>query len=129
MPSHYGNGNSKNSKNGVHTMTDGTVMSGSTHTKDSRVIRKGTAKKSPKKKDDKKDDDDFIGDLKEGALKKMLKIKDADAPLKIGELQKLLKEKEGESFMFRGKEIKKMTPLMRKRINTAITLIRLSKKK
>ena len=128
MPSHYGNGNSKNSKNGVHTMPDGTVMSGSTHSKESRVIRKGTAKKSPKKKDDKKDDDDFIGDLKEGALKKMLKIKDSDAPLKIGELQKLLKEKD-EPFMFRGKEIKKMTTLMKKRINTAITLIRMSKKK
>ena len=125
MPSHYGNGNS-NSKNGVHTMPDGTVMSGSKHTKDSRVIRKGTAKKAAPKK---KEDDNFTEDLKEGALKKMLKIKDGDAPLKIGELQKLLKEKEGSSFMFRGKEIKKMTPLMRKRINTAITLIRMSKKK
>lgn len=124
MPSHYGNGKS-NSKNGVHTMPDGTVMSGSTHSKDSRVIRKGTAKKAAPKKNE----DDFIGDLKEGGLKRMLKIKKDDAPLKIGELQKLLKEKEGEAFMFRGKEIKKMTPLMRKRINTAITLIRLSKKK
>jgi hypothetical protein len=122
MPSHYQNANSNSD---THKMPDGTVMSGSTHSKDSRIIRKGTAKKAASKK---KEDDNFTEDLKEGALKRMLKIKDGDAPLKIGELQKLLKEKEG-SFMFRGKEIKKMTPLMRKRINTAITLIRMSKKK
>jgi hypothetical protein len=123
MPKHYSNND--NSKNGVHTMPDGSIMSGSTHTKDSRIIRKGTAKKAEPKK---KEDDNFTEDLKEGALKRMLKIKDGDAPLKIGELQKLLKEKD-EPFNFRGKEIKKMTTLMKKRINTAITLIRMSKKK
>jgi hypothetical protein len=106
-------------------MPDGSIMSGSTHSKDSRVIRNGTVKKAAPKK---KEDDNFTEDLKEGALKRMLKIKDGDAPLKIGELQKLLKEKD-EPFNFRGKEIKKMTTLMKKRINTAITLIRMSKKK
>jgi hypothetical protein len=96
-------------------MPDGTVMSGKTHSKSSRVVKK-------------KEDDNFTEDLKEGALKRMLKIGKGSPPLKIGEFQKLLKEKD-EPFMFRGKEIKKMTPLMRKRINTAITLIRMSKKK
>lgn len=112
MPKHYSNNNNDN----THTMPDGTKMTGKTHSKSSKPVNK-------------KEDDDFIDELKEGALKKMLKIKKDDAPLKIGELQKLLKEKEGEPFTFRGKEIKKMTPLMRKRINTAITLIRISKKK
>jgi hypothetical protein len=108
MPKHYSNNDD------THTMPDGTKMTGKTHSKSSKPV--------------KKKEDDFIGDLKEGALKRMLKIKKDDAPLKIGELQKLLKEKD-EPFMFRGKEIKKMTPLMMKRINTAINLIRMGKKK
>lgn len=118
MPSHYGK---SASKSGTHTMPDGTVMTGSTHNKASKPVKK--PKNSPKKKDD------FIGDLKEGTLKRMLKIGKDGAPLKIGELQKLLKMPEDKPFMFRGKEIAKLTPLMKKRINTAITLIRLSKKK
>lgn len=120
MPQHYGN---SASKSGTHKMPDGTVMTGSTHSKSSKPVKKNSPKKSPKK------DDDFIDDLKEGTLKRMLKIPKDGAPLKIGELQKLLKNPEDKSFMFRGKEISKLTPLMKKRINTAITLIRLSKKK
>ena len=112
MPSHYG------SNSDTHKMPDGTVMSGKTHSKSSRVVKK----KSPKK------EDDFIGELKEGSLKRMLKMGKKSPPLKIGELQKLLKIKDGSSFMFRDNEIKKLTPLMRKRINTAITLIRINKK-
>ncbi len=77
----------------------------------------------------KNNDDDFIGDLKEGSLKRMLKIKKDDPPLKIGELQRILKTKEGSPFEFRGKQISKFTPLMKKRVSLAITLIRLSKKK
>lgn len=115
MPSHYGSGNSNSD---THKMSDGTVMSGKTHSKSSRVVKKNSPKKN---------DDDFIGELKEGSLKRMLKMGKGSPPLKIGELQKLLKEKD-EPFMFRGKEIKKMTELMRKRINTAITLIRINKK-
>ena len=117
MPSHYAK---SSSKSGTHKMPDGTIMSGKTHSKSSRPVKKN----SPKKKDD-----DFIGDLKEGSLKRMLKIGKEGAPLKIGELQKLLKMPEDKPFMFRGKEISKLTPLMKKRINTAITLIRVSKKK
>jgi hypothetical protein len=120
MPSHYAK---SSSKSGTHKMPDGTIMSGKTHSKSSRPVKKNSPKKSPKK------DDDFIGDLKEGSLKRMLKIGKEGAPLKISELQKLLKMPKDKSFMFRGKEISKLTPLMEKRINTAITLIRLSKKK
>tara|TARA_Y100000114_G_C11741580_1_gene319226 strand:- start:800 stop:1033 length:234 start_codon:yes stop_codon:yes gene_type:complete len=71
---------------------------------------------------------DFIGELKEGSLKRMLKMNKSSAPLKINELQTLLKVEDGKSTMFRGKDVK-VTPLMKKRLNTAITLIRLSKKK
>lgn len=88
-----------------------------------------TRGRPPAKKSPKKDNGDFIGDLKEGSLKSMLKIGKDGAPLKIGELQKLLKMPKDKSFMFRGKEISKLTPLMEKRINLAITLIRMSKKK
>tara|TARA_R100001163_G_C5052534_1_gene189175 strand:+ start:903 stop:1256 length:354 start_codon:yes stop_codon:yes gene_type:complete len=117
MPSHYGKSNSKSNS---HTMPDGTVMSGKTHSKDSKVISKS-----------KKEEEEGIpfDELKEGSLKRMLKIKKDDPKLKIGELQKILKTKEGESFMFRGNEIKKLTPLMKKRVTLAITLIRSSKKK
>ena len=76
----------------------------------------------------KKKPDDFIGELKEGSLKRMLKMNKSSPPLKIMELQTLLKVQDGNKTMFRGKEVN-MTPLMRKRVNTAITLIRLSKKK
>lgn len=117
MPSHYGSGNSNSN---THKMPDGTVMTGKTHSKSSKVVKN---KNSPKK-----NDDDFIGELKEGSLKRMLKMGKGSPPLKIGELQKLLKVKDGSSFMFRDKEIPKMTELMRKRINTAITLIRINKK-
>tara|TARA_R100000773_G_C4144082_1_gene69150 strand:- start:212 stop:445 length:234 start_codon:yes stop_codon:yes gene_type:complete len=71
---------------------------------------------------------DFIGELKEGSLKRMLKMNKSSEPLKIMELQNLLKVKDDTSTNFRGKSIR-MTPLMRKRVNTAITLIRLSRKK
>jgi hypothetical protein len=118
MPSHYGNSNSISNS---HTMPDGTVMSGKTHTKDSKPISK------PKKEEP--ESGIPFDELKEGSLKRMLKIKKDDPKLKIGELQKILKTKDGESFMFRGNEIKKLTPLMKKRVTLAITLIRSSKKK
>ena len=66
--------------------------------------------------------------MKEGALKKMLKVKDGDKKLGIMELIRALKADNGSMFKFRDVELK-MTPLMRKRMNTAITLMKLSKKK
>ena len=66
--------------------------------------------------------------LKEGALKKMLKVKEGDKKLNMMELIRALKADNGSMFKFRDVELK-MTPLMRKRINTAITLMKLSKQK
>ena len=76
-PSQYG---SSNHNSNTHKMPDGTVMTGKTHSKSSRVVKK---KKSPKK-----DDDDFIGDLKEGSLKRMLKIGKGSPPFNTQTLQK-----------------------------------------
>ena len=91
MPSHYGKSNSKSN---THTMPDGTVMSGKTHSKSSKVVSK------PKKKKEEEEGIPF-DELKEGSLKRMLKIKKDDPKLKIGELQKILKTKEGHAFTFR----------------------------
>ena len=65
--------------------------------------------------------------MKEGSLKRQLKIKKGDPPLKVSELNALLRIKDGESGMFRGRSVK-MTPLMRKRANLGKTLIKLPKK-
>ena len=65
--------------------------------------------------------------MKEGSFRKQLKLKDADPALKISEIRKLLKTEDGKETTFRGKKVK-MTPLMRKRGNLAITLIKLPKK-
>ncbi len=131
MPSHYGGSSMKRNspkakakKNvgkktpkGMHRMPDGSFMKGETHG--------GKRKNSPKSKDR-----NFIQkmDMKEGALKKMLKVKDGDKKLGIMELIRALKADNGSMFKFRDVELK-MTPLMRKRMNTAITLMKLSKKK
>jgi hypothetical protein len=67
-------------------------------------------------------------EMKEGSLKRMLKVKKDDKPLRIGELQKLSKVATGTSTSFRGNDIK-ITPLMKKRVVLAINLIRASKGK
>lgn len=107
----------KKTPKGMHRMPDGSFMKGETHG--------GKRKNSPKSKDR-----NFIQkmDMKEGALKKMLKVKDGDKKLGIMELIRALKADNGSMFKFRDVELK-MTPLMRKRMNTAITLMKLSKKK
>lgn len=84
-----------------------------------------TVKKTARKK--KVSEDEIpIDELKKGSLKRQLKIKKDDPPLKIRELQKLKKLENGETTEFRGKMIK-MTPLMKKRVNLGITLMRLPK--
>ena len=116
MPSHYGGSSMKRNspkakakKNvgkktpkGMHRMPDGSFMKGETHG--------GKRKNSPKSKDR-----NFIQkmDMKEGALKKMLKVKDGDKKLGIMELIRALKADNGSMFKFRDVELK-MTPLMRK---------------
>ena len=132
MPSHYGGSSMKRNSpkakkkmnvgkktpKGMHRMPDGSFMKGETH---------GGKKNSPKAKNEPKK---FIKgmNLKEGALKKMLKVKEGDKKLNMMELIRALKADNGSMFKFRDVELK-MTPLMRKRINTAITLMKLSKQK
>ena len=65
--------------------------------------------------------------MKEGSFRKQLKLKEDDPSLKITEIRKMLKSENGKDFNFRGKQIK-MTPLLRKRGNLAITLMKLPKK-
>tara|TARA_R100000664_G_C2629650_1_gene59829 strand:+ start:14 stop:436 length:423 start_codon:yes stop_codon:yes gene_type:complete len=116
---------------GTHRMPDGKLMTGSTHNKDSKPISEAKAKAMAMKKNSPKSKDrNFIQkmDMKEGALKKMLKVKDGDKKLGLMELIRALKADNGSMFKFRDVELK-MTPLMRKRMNTAITLMKLSKKK
>ncbi len=68
-----------------------------------------------------------IDELKKGSLKRQLKLGAKAEPLKIRELQKLKKVEDGQETEFRGKMIK-MTPLLKKRVNLGITLMRLPKK-
>ena len=140
MPSHYGGSSMKRNSpkrkmkpapKGTHRMPDGKLMTGSTHNKDSKPISEAKAKAMAMKKNSPKSKDrNFIQkmDMKEGALKKMLKVKDGDKKLGLMELIRALKADNGSMFKFRDVELK-MTPLMRKRMNTAITLMKLSKKK
>ena len=59
MPGHYGGGKGKSKKpapKGTHRMPDGTLMTGSTHTKDSKPVKskpkaKGTGKGSQAMRD------------------------------------------------------------------------------
>jgi hypothetical protein len=75
----------------------------------------------------KKEDDGIpFDELKEGGLRKQMKV-GKDHKFKIGELTKANKTEVGKEFDFHGKMLK-MTPLMKKRITLAISLLRLPKK-
>lgn len=65
--------------------------------------------------------------IKKGALKRQLKV-GPDYTFKIRELKKIQKVEKGETFDFHDKSFK-MTPLMKSRVNLAITLMGKSKKK
>jgi len=85
-----------------------------------------TSKSQPRKK--KESEEGLpLDTMKEGSFRKQLKLKDDDPSLKITEIRKMLKTDNGKDFDFRGKKIK-MTPLLRKRGNLAITLMKLPKK-
>ena len=122
MPSHYGSGmkkkNSPKNNKGVHKMPDGTVMTGKVHTSSSRVIKKGSAK--PKAKQSKAEAESGIPfeELKEGSLKRMLKMKKDSKPLMKSELNRMSKVEDGEEFEFRGNKLK-MSKLMKRRVNLA----------
>ncbi len=101
----------KVSKN-THKMPDGTIMTGAKHTKSSRPVKKtGEAVLDGEKVK-----------FKEGALRSQLKVP-KDHKFTKTELNKLKKVKTGEKFSFMGKEFK-MTPLMAKRINFALVLMK-----
>jgi len=61
-------------------------------------------------------------EFKPGALRQQLGVP-KEHTFKKMELRKLLKVENGEKFMFMGKE-KKMTPLLKKRINFALVLMK-----
>jgi len=125
MPSHYGSkpatkkpANKKKTPKGFHRMPDGKLMKGETH--GSRPMKK---KNSPKKKTG----EITIGGKKikfeEGALRRALKVP-ANEKLMMGDLKKANKTEIGKEFMYDGKKFK-MTPLMKKRITFAITLMKM----
>ena len=61
-------------------------------------------------------------ELKEGSLKRMLKVGKDGKKLGKGEMNRLSKVADGERFEFRGNDLT-MTPLMKKRVNLAKTMI------
>jgi len=61
--------------------------------------------------------------LKEGALKRMLKVKSGDKKLGKMEMNRLAKIEDGKEFDFRGNTLK-MTKLMKKRVNLAKTMMK-----
>jgi hypothetical protein len=107
MPTHYGN--SKPKTKGTHKMPDGTVMSGRTHSKDSK---KTTIK---------------LGDkpikIEQGALRKALKMKESDKFTKT-ELERLKKVKTDTEFVFKGKKFM-MTPKLKKQVSLGAMIINL----
>lgn len=107
MPKHYGNSGSGN----THKMPDGTVMTGKTHSKSSRPVKK-----------DKGVFDATEGKIKHGALRKALKVK-GDEKLKRAELSRALKTKTGDMFEYNKNKFK-MTEMMRKRIQLAVNMMK-----
>lgn len=92
-----------------------------------RESKKPPATKNSKPREKKVSEDQLpIDTMKEGSLRKQLKLKESDPGLKPSELRALLKVEDGVEAMFRGKKVK-MTPLLRKRANLGITLMKLKK--
>jgi len=83
-----------------------------------------TSKPPPKKPKQKKDElfDEVQGKIKDGGLRKSLKLKEDDKPLKKSELQKIEKTEDGKLFSFRSSKIK-MTPKLKKQLNLAINMM------
>tara|TARA_R100001369_G_C3232530_1_gene152401 strand:- start:40 stop:432 length:393 start_codon:yes stop_codon:yes gene_type:complete len=100
---------------GTHKMPDGTVMSGKTHSKDSK----------PKPKMGKVTIQGKDIPIKTGALSKMLRIpEEENIPMTL--LRRLNKMEIGEEFEQKGKSMK-MTGLLKKRVSLAITLKKMKK--
>jgi len=75
------------------------------------------------KKSSSKDDSIPFDELKEGSLKRMLKIKKDDKKMGKAEVNRLSKVPNGETFTFRDNKLK-MTPLMKKRVSLAKTMMK-----
>lgn len=124
----YGSSSMKNNppKNnkGTHTMPDGTVMSGKTHSASSRVV--GSPKRAKQSKAE-SESEIPIEELKEGSFRRMLRIKKDGKNLMKSEANRLAKIEVGTEFEFRGNKFK-MSKLMKKRATLAKTLMGLKKK-
>jgi hypothetical protein len=134
MPTHYGGKDSggamkvKKAPKGTHKMPDGSLMTGEKHTKDSKPVKEKKEKKEVKKKP-KMAEAEIDGEkieFKEGALHKQLKTPPGYV-FKKRELEKMKKVEIGDSVEFMGRKVK-MTPLLKKRVNFALVLMKGSKK-
>ena len=111
-------------KKGTHKMPDGTVMTGVTHTAKSRPVRKAKQSRSEAKESDGGIPFDR---LKEGAMRRMLKIPKDGKPLTKTEVNRVTNIDDGETFAFRGHDVR-MTALLKKRANLAKTMMGFKKK-
>jgi len=111
-------------KKGTHKMPDGTVMTGSTHSAKSRPVRKAKQSRSEAKETD---GGIPFDKLKEGAMRRMLKIPKDGKPLTKTEVNRVTNIDDGETFAFRGNDVR-MTALLKKRANLAKTMMGFKKK-
>jgi len=70
----------------------------------------------------KKNDQLFSQDIKEGGLRKQLKMKKGEK-LNKTQLNRMLKTEDGKTFTYKGNTFK-MTPLMKKRLQLALNMIK-----
>jgi len=110
----------KKAPKGTHRMPSGELMTGSTHTKDSKPVKKSTNKKTTIKLGGKP------VEIEQGALRKALKMKKSDKFTKT-ELDRLKKVKTDTEFVFKGNKFM-MTPKLKKQVNLGSTLMGLKKK-
>ena len=113
--SSYGGGSMMRMKpapKGTHRMPDGTLMTGTKHSKSSKPISEAKAKAQAKKKPEEIE-------FKEGTLRAMLRVP-KDMKLTVPVLKKINVDV-GKEFTFNGKKFK-MTPLMKKRVQLGINL-------
>jgi hypothetical protein len=91
--------------------------------KAAKEAKSGNRKREQSRAEAKKQDGGIPFDsLKEGSLKRMLKVKKGDKKLGKMEMNRLSKVEVGDKFMFRDHELK-MTQLMKKRVNLAKTML------
>tara|TARA_Y100001972_G_scaffold116599_1_gene154674 strand:- start:179 stop:523 length:345 start_codon:yes stop_codon:yes gene_type:complete len=94
-----------------------------------KAAREAKGRKAKQSKSESKDTDGGVpfDSLKEGAMRRQLKIPKDGKALTKTEVNRVTKVPDGEVFTFRDKEIK-MTPLLKKRANLAKTMMGFKKK-